>query len=79
MTDGSVLGDLADEKSPRHSLAARLFQRQYDELPDLDAPPQGRAFNGDLCKMRGHPHIYDGVSWVRLDEAMNRKIDVEYE
>lgn len=65
MTDGSVLGDIADEKSPRHSGAALLFQRMWDETPDREEPPtQGPFYQGDLCKVKGEAWIYDGIAWV---------------
>lgn len=77
MTDGSVLGDLADEKSPRHSAAASLFQHGFDRLPDLQEPPAGEFFRGDICKVRGEMHIYDGGCWWHHKVLAARVINIQ--
>jgi hypothetical protein len=81
MTDGSILGDLFDERSPRHSAAVSLFLYGFDQLPDLQAPPpqstERQFFNGDVCKVRGELWVWNGVEWRRFEEARNETHVVE--
>lgn len=63
MTDGSILGDLGDENSPRHAAAQSLWSHGFERLPDLQAQPGGNFVRGDICKVRGEMYIYDTCWW----------------
>ena len=50
-----------------------LMKRAIDAIPELQTrPADEKRYLGDLCKIGGVVHIWDGNVWVSADEGMQR-------
>ena len=50
-----------------------LMKRMTDGIPELQTrPADEKRWLGDLCKIGGVAHVWDGKVWVSVEEAMQR-------
>ena len=53
-------------------------QHFLDSIPNLEDCPKGvKKFPGDIAKIGGIEHIWDGVAWLTLKEANERVYNVQ--
>lgn len=65
--------DLWDDMQADPELAKRL----YNAIPDISSRENEPRYLGDLAKVEGVVHIWDGSEWVRWDVMRDRTYNIE--